>query len=305
MKEGLFVGVDVGGTFTKLAAVRRGRLAGRGVFPTSPQFGPRRFLDRLAAEVRRLARSAGVPLAGAGVGIAGDVDGGRGLLRYSPNLEGWENVRLSRPLSRALGCRVVVENDANVAAWGLYVLELRRRVRHMLAVTLGTGVGGGLVIDGRLHSGAWGTAGEIGHTTVFPDGDPCPCGARGHLEAYAGGRGLVRRFFELSGRGGESLTPEALASLARRGDPHAIEVWRSAGEALGLAVANAAFLVNPETVVLTGGVARARDLFLPALRKALSKGSFTTPVKRLKIRVSRRADPGAFGAAVLASESRA
>ena len=188
----LAFGVDVGGTFAKIAAVSpSGKVLRLEQVPTQPHLGPAAFVRRIA-DLFKAWKAQGLAARALGFGVAGDVDHERGRLRLTPNLPGWQGYPLRDSLHKRLGLPTVMENDANAAVWGAYVTELGRRPRSMIGVTLGTGVGGGLVVDGRLQRGATGSAGEIGHTLVVADGEPCNCGSRGCLEAYSGTYGILR-----------------------------------------------------------------------------------------------------------------
>jgi len=184
---------------------------------------------------------------------------------YAPNL-GWRGVPLGSDLAEQFSVPVVVENDVRAAAWGEFRFGAGRDVRSLIAVFVGTGVGGGLVIDGALWHGATNAAGEIGHTQVVPDGRVCPCGGRGCLEQYASGGGFQRRFrdaldegiktilTERTHREPATLTAPMVAAAAGEGDDFAREVWADAERYLTLALANAITLINPNLVVLGGGV---------------------------------------------------
>ena len=216
-------------------------------------------------------------------------------------------------LRQALGLKkpVVVDNDANMAVWGGYVTELKCRPQNVVGVTLGTGIGGGLVIKGRLHRGSSGSAGELGHTKVEPGGVRCRCGARGCLEAYAGSYGILRTARLLLRRRPsrviKQLCPHPrdldcriLASAARRGDPLAREVWERTGAALAAGLSNAILTLNPDVVLLVGGVSRAGSLLLDPIRRAFAKEPFSTPFRRVQVRIASNPQCGCVGAALLA-----
>jgi glucokinase len=301
MNAGL--GVDAGGTLTKLVAVTgSGRLIGEGEFPTLPEEGPKAFVRRLSREVRSFERGLGADLKAVGMAIAGDVDPSAGRIRRSPNLSRFERFPLRDALRRALRRPVELHNDANMAAWGAYAVGSGRKKRHVAAITLGTGVGGGAVSDGKLLEGATGSALELGHTRVeFPGGRRCSCGARGHLEAYAGSYGILSLYREFSGR--RVAEPKDVSEAAARGDRAARKAWRIAGEALAVGAANLVYLFNPDEIVFTGGVSRAGKLFLDPIRRAFKKESFRGPFGRVRLRVSRLKGLGALGAAAYALDA--
>ncbi|MBI4348223.1 MAG: ROK family protein [Elusimicrobia bacterium] len=313
MRSGIGIGVDTGGTFTKVMAVLRdGTILRERQMPTRPDAGPRDFVRRVSEAVRQEEAELGARSVGVGLAIAGDVDSDRGLVRFSPNLRKFDRYPLRDALAGELRRPVFVENDATMAAWGGFVVELRRRAKNVLVVAMGTGVGGGLVIGGRLYHGSTGSAGEIGHTAVEPGGAPCTCGARGHVEAYAGSYGIVRlaRTF-LRGRRSllnrlcpdpSKLEPRLVAEAAGRGDAVAKRVWREAGRRLGLAIADAVYLLNPDVVLLSGGVSRAGRLILDPVHEVLREQPFKTPFEAARVRIARTANLGAIGAGLLAFE---
>lgn len=299
MMSGLRLGVDLGATLVKMALVdERGVILDRTQISTIKE--PRGLVKLIRSAVGHwLAR----PIRGTGIGVAGDVDPQRGIVRYSANL-GWKGVKLAALFGQAkFPGPVVMDNDANAAAWGAYHLELAGRSKNLVVLTLGTGVGGGLVFDGRLYRGATGTAGEAGHMTVVEGGDPCHCGSRGCLEAYVGAAGLVRwarMAYKRKGRKAEAIDPRILEDRARLGDPVAKEAWRRAAQALGTALSNLVNLLNPDTLLLTGGVAKGSALFLPRALRIMKQRAFETPARAVRVVIAKRpADLGVAGSALL------
>ncbi|MBI5523017.1 MAG: ROK family protein [Desulfarculus sp.] len=282
--------LDLGGTNVRLALVREGHLLHEARLATQAQDGPAALLGRLAAAVHEMAaraRAEGSPPAGLGVASPGVIDRATGVVRVSPNLPGWRDVPLAAELSRATGLAVALENDANLYALGEYLYGAGQGGRDLACLTLGTGVGGGLILEGRLVTGALGSGGEIGHTLVEPGGRACGCGALGCLEAYASATGLVGMLAEALAQGRPSACQpdgdaESLARAARVGDALAGELFGRAGKALGRAIANLVAFTGLDLVVIGGGVAPAWPLMEQACRREMAA--------RLRI-----VDPGAVG----------
>jgi len=255
------VALDIGGTTLKGALVGRdGQVLARRDLPT-PAAGGEAVLRAVLDLARHLAT------AGAGVVAAVAVAPGRvedGAVRYAGNL-GWRDVPLAARLARSLRVPVAAENDVSAAALAESVLG--GSGPDCLFVALGTGVGAAQVRDGAVLPGATGTAGEIGHIPVYPEGEPCECGQRGCLERYASAAGLARRHQALAG-GGPSRAEEVVARLGQ--DPAADRVWRDAVEALALALVHAVLLLDPARVVLGGGLAGAGEALLGPLRRRLA-----------------------------------
>lgn len=309
----LGIGIDIGGTNTKLVVVNRaGKPLTHERFKTESSKGAGCFIKRLGAAVEELRRDYGRQLVSIGIGAAGDVDPERGVLRFSPNL-GWRNVKIAGPLEKLTGLPCSMENDANMAAWGAYEIELRRKSGNILALTLGTGIGSGLILDGKLYHGATGSAGEAGHLKIVPDGRQCHCGGRGCLEAYCGSYAILARARELikneaafikkfAQPGREKFNTICLTNAAAAGHALARRVWAETGTFLGRGLAGLILVLNPDCVVLTGGVSRARRWFLPAMRRELECQQIKTPFTKVRIRISDDADLGSHGAALFGLE---
>ncbi len=249
-----------------------------------------------------------------GVGAAGYIDKSRSVVLFAPNLA-WRDLDLKADLEKTLGLPVVVENDANAAAWGEFQFGAGHDVDDLLLVTVGTGVGGGVVLDGSLYRGAFGVGAEIGHMRVVPDGIRCGCGNRGCFEMYASGSALVREaraaaragsllaadLVDLAGGDVEAITGPLITQSARAGDPFALEQLASVGRWLGEGIASLAAVLDPAVVVIGGGVSAADDLLLDPVRRAFSTqltGRGHRPMLEIrKARLGNRA--GLIGAADL------
>jgi glucokinase len=268
-------------------------------------------LDAIRDTVNELASSCG-GLAALGVACAGQIHPETGTVVDAPNLD-WHDVPLAAELRRVMGVRVVVENDVRAAAWGEFAYGAGLGADSLVAVFVGTGVGSGAVLDGRLWRGASNVAGEVGHTQVVPDGVPCPCGARGCLERYVSGSGFQQRFGdalsagtstvlrERTGGDVDRLTAGLVYEAAVAGDELASALWRDARRYLTIALANYVTVVNPRVLVLGGGVIEA----VPALFESATRGvpAATTRLARETLRIERAhlGDwSGVVGAAALA-----
>ncbi|HOX22908.1 MAG TPA: ROK family protein [Elusimicrobiales bacterium] len=307
------IGIDAGGTYIKMLALdENGNKLREAKLPTCPQDGPNKFVGRIVGELKEWRSFFNGKRVAAGLGIAGDVSPQEGLIRFSPNLCKWRGIEVCKPIERRTQIPCVLENDANMAAWGAYDCELKRQYPNLLAVTMGTGIGGGIVVNGQMYHGATGSAAEIGHINIGgPDGAQCNCGGRGCLEAYVGQYGIVRRAREAAKKTGASaafkklcarkdLTTQMLAAAAEDGDKAALALWLETGRYLGRGLAMIGLVLNPDAVVLAGGVSRAAKHFLPGLKEVLKLEKIETPFSHLKIIVSSNPDLGSLGAASFA-----
>ena len=218
-----------------------------------------------------------------GVSAAGFVSSDRKTMLATPNIAGWNGVDLDNELTSLIGLPVVIENDANAAAWGEARFGAGRGKRHMLMLTVGTGIGGGIIVNGELYRGAFGIAAEIGHIRVVPEGHLCGCGARGCFEQYGSGNALMRHAREaiaaspdiarnLLSRGDgtiEGLTGQAITDAARDGDAVALAAFNTTAQWLGAGIATLSVILDPECVVIGGGVIDAGDILLEPTRAAL------------------------------------
>ncbi len=288
------IGVDFGGTRIKVGRVVEGELKQTLSVNTAASAGPEGVLDIIADAVRQIEASP----AGVGLAIPGGVNP-EGRVWRLPNVPGFEGVNIVEKLSSRLGCRVVVENDATTAALGELRLGHGRTYPSFLMVTLGTGIGGGIVLDGRLRRGRHGFAGEIGHTPIERRSDAwtCGCGLTGCLESYAGTKGLLRKYAEL---GGHATEIRPIAEAARRGDVAGTETFAAMGLALGIAIAGFQNTLDLDAIVFTGGISASFDLVEPSLRAALRRFAFAPPLAEVPLLISELGDKaGLLGAAYL------
>ncbi|GAB6933220.1 ROK family glucokinase [Calditerricola satsumensis] len=315
----LWIGVDIGGTAIKAGVVDEGgRIVEKREIPTATHEGPDRVLERLVnliVELKSVADDAGAAVGGVGVGVPGPaLDVERGVVIQAVNL-GWENVPLRDRLVAGLpGLPVAVDNDANLAALGEAWTGGGRGAQDLLVITVGTGVGGGVVIGGRVHHGADGLAGEIGHVTVRPEGGHrCNCGKTGCLETEASATAIIREATAAAQSGRSARLAEALAQngaltardvveAAQAGDGVAQAILAHAGQTLGLALANAANLLNPERIVVGGGVSHAGELLFAPLREAYRAYALPAVAKRPVVPAELGNDAGLIGAACLAMQ---
>jgi glucokinase len=274
--------LDIGGT--KLAAAvmtEDGALHGYTVEPTRREEGPDAIIPRLFALGRGAmdeARSAGLDdIAAVGVSCGGPLDATRGILTNPLHLPGWIGVPIVDLASREFGVAVALENDASAGALGEYRYGASQGEHTALYLTISTGIGGGAVIDGRLHRGAAGNGGEFGHIMVRPGGRECLCGRRGCLEAYASGTSIAARATDALARSSESsslrdlerVTAADVSSAASHGDELATRIWDETTDVLSIAITDLVNVFEPDTVVLGGGVTRSGEALLGPVREAV------------------------------------
>jgi glucokinase len=280
------IGIDLGGTNLRVASYRPGSgLGERLALPTRVRKGGAAVVVDIAAAVRHIVDGErGAEPAGICMAAPGPLELPRGRMHQPPNLPGWDGFELRRALEQELGREVMAENDANAAALAECHLGRGRELRldSLCMLTLGTGVGGALIEQGRVFHGAHGLAGEFGHVAVWPEGPRCSCGNRGCLEMYASATAIRRQALALAAQGeaaaigalGEGVTAADVARLAGDGDAPSLAVFAQVGTALGIAIAVLINSLDPALVVLAGGVARAWPLFAPALLAELRERSY-------------------------------
>jgi len=283
------IGVDLGGTNLRIAAVdEQGKLIEKVTLGTKVALGRDHVIGDMCDAIQHMSErfKDSAPLLGIGIGVPGIIDMQTGLLRESPNLPGWVNYPVRAEIEQRLKTVVILENDANVAALGEKWLGAARDFSDMAMLTLGTGVGGGLVLGGEIWRGANGMAGEFGHITVAPDGPLCGCGNRGCLELYASATAVVRMAREeAASNPGSSLALAATAdrefsaqsiydlAMSDNCNEDARHVFQRVGRALGIALATLVNVLNLPVYVIGGGAASAWDAFAPSLFAELNQRS--------------------------------
>jgi glucokinase len=310
------LGIDIGGTNLVVGSVVEDGAAvlATASEPTHAEAGATDVLDRLVGLAERViaatrGESPGAEFLGVGVGAPGPLDTKRGIVLLTPNL-GWVNMPLRQIIHDRLGLPARLDNDANCAVLGEWWVGAARGARHAIGITIGTGIGGGIILEGRLYHGASDVAGEFGHTTIDTEGRRCKCGNYGCLEAYASGPNIALRAVEELEAGAESqlrtmvdgdlrrITAQTVYQAAADGDELALEVVNDTAKFLGVGIGNLLNVFNPEVVVVCGGVTLAGDhLFVP-LRREVARRAFKPAVMACRIVPGELAGTaGVYGAA--------
>ena len=294
----IIIGVDLGGTNIKTAIVDQDkRIIAKSSRPTEDDSGPEAVMNLMTQSICELLRDNNLDMSqvlAAGFGAPGPMNWQTGIVFSPPNLKGWKDVPLAAEMQRRLQVPCYVDNDANVACYGEYWLGAGQGAESIVVFTLGTGVGGGIVVFGKLLRGIDGTAAELGHITVQRDGRLCGCGARGCLEAYASVTGMKRTAVEswdkettslktLCGCDPEKLTGKMIYNAAVGGDAFARQVFHETAVWLGLGAASMVNALNPERIILCGGMSNAGELLFATVRETVMLNAFEVPAKRCEI----------------------
>lgn len=296
---------------------RRGEIAAEEVVPTQAGEGASAVLERIKESVYRVCGLAGLhpeETLGLGLGSPGPLDLEQGVVIFSPNL-GWKDVPIRKEMEQTFHLRVVMDNDARAAAWGEFLHGAGQGCRNMVYITLSTGIGGGLILDGRLYRGSHGNAGEVGHMTVASGGPLCGCGNRGCWEALASGTAIAKRAREGIEAGGtsslamhpglDSISAKEVARAAREGDALAAEVLEEAFCSAGLGVANLVNIFDPDRIILGGGLVNVGEPLLDSVRRGIKERVLPGPGRNTVVLPAALGDrAGVIGAAslILASQ---
>jgi len=308
------VGLDVGGTAIKGGLVtRQGKIIGRRSIATETNGGVDHVIQRMIGvveEFRRAAESQSLRVQAVGLGMPGTLSRQRGMVISPPNLPGWRNVPVVERMTAGTGLPVVLDNDANNAALGEYVCGAGQGIRDMALITLGTGIGGGLILGGRLWRGHFENGGEIGHIIVHAGGRPCKCGQRGCLEAYASANSIVAQVIEHLDQGeqsclrhqhnaGDAIRAEMIVDAAEAGDRLARRVWQEACTYLAVACVNLQHLLSLQRIVFSGGLSGAGERLLRPVEAALKEASPTMLHDPPELRIAALGnDAGFIGSAL-------
>ncbi|HSV26511.1 MAG TPA: ROK family protein [Sedimentisphaerales bacterium] len=319
MSGDVYVGIDLGGTNIRVGLFGRGLgLLEKVVLPTNSHSGPQRVVDRIAEATRNVVSAGKLDMCNvraAGVGAPGPIDIAEGVICFAPNMPGFENVPLKKMLADRLKVPVVVENDANAACWGEFVAGAGRGTCDMALITLGTGVGGGLISNGRLVHGFRDGAAEFGHTIIYPDGRLCACGQKGCVEAYASATSTAARAAEGIRQGRASglagvlnnsgvLTSRDVYEQLAAGDELAREITDGTAKALAVLCVNLVRIASPELIAFGGGMMAAGDILLNRVRQMFEQLIWSS--QRACVRLIPALlgeDAGIVGAAALASQA--
>jgi len=309
--------IDVGGTKIVAAIIsNRGQVVAREHNLTLANQGPQSVINRMLSAIDRLISSTGIDpsrLNSISIAAAGAIDFDSGLVTLSPNLPGWRDIPLRDMVREKYGVNTFLINDASAAALGEHRFGAGRGVKNLILLTLGTGIGGGIIIDGNLYSGVSGSAGEIGHMTVDVNGPRCNCGNIGCLEMLASGTAVAREairrvrqgerssLIEIVGGEIESITAETVEVAARGGDTLALAVILQAAHYLGVGMVSLVNIFNPEMIIVGGGMAKMGDLLLDPARQVVTERAFQLPAQAVSIVTAQLGDDaGVLGAAAFA-----
>ena len=310
------MGVDIGGTNIKLALVdKRARLTGKRTFSTAGFKGKSALIDGIVSRIEDLISDQGLKkrdIIGVGIGAPGAIDVRTGTIHYLTNIPDWREIPLGDILKKRLKVPVFVDNDVNVMALGEAYFGAGKGACNMLCITLGTGVGGGLILEGKLYRGSSCAAGEFGHVPINIDGPKCKCGSRACVEAYAGNSYIVKDVIARIRKGKKTLitklvkeelskiTPEIISEAGHKGDKFAKQVWIDVGEKIGIGLAGVVNLLNVEKIVIGGGVAEAGKTLFDSIRKTIDARAMKLPAETVKVvKAKLGLDAGLIGAATL------
>ena len=303
------IGIDFGGTTIKCALVEDGKIIQRGDLIDTLHSGDSSAIEEaLLGRIAQL-RAIRPDTVAIGVGLPGIIDSVNGIVHRLSNVPGWNDIPLCDLLQRRTGLYAAIENDAKCMAYAEWKYGAARNGKNVVCVTLGTGVGGGIILDGRLYRGSFLGAGEIGQMSIDYQGLPGNYGNLGAIEKYVGNHQIAergQRLYESAGRlvSLEQCTPAVLAAAAQAGDPVARQLWAEIGREIGVALANVVWLLNPDTIVLGGGVAKAGDLLFEPIRRTIQSTTMPTFYENLKILPAALGnDAGIIGSASVALDS--
>lgn len=294
------IGIDLGGTKIGVAMVSRsGEIKNYLKIPTNAQEGMDAVLAKIKTCINQVIQYTGIHIGevvGIGIGVPGQVNPEDGIVHFAPNLPGWQEIPISRVIEEEFNLPVMLENDANAAAWGEKSFGIARGIDNLVCLTLGTGIGGGLILDGKIYRGKNFAAGEIGHIIVNKDGPQCNCGGSGCLEVYSSATGIKNRVIERVKRikkdhnplqelisDLESIHLAEIFEMARQGEPLLKDIVNDAIEYLGIGIIILVNLLNPEMVVLVGGLTNEGDKLLDPLKEIVYKRAIKVSLKDLKI----------------------
>jgi len=292
MTEPISVGIDIGATKANIGLVTpSGETIDSVRVPVQRDTSAECFIETLCQSVERLLESNGLAKDDCtffGVGVPGTADYKTGLVEYCPNL-GWEDVPAGAMFKKYLGAEVVISQDSRLAAWAEYLLGAGRNYSSSICVAIGTGIGGGIIVDGKIFHGALNTAGEIGHSVFEKDGRVCNCGNHGCLERYSSGTGMIERALEAYPEKfiDRPHKAETIFELAYAGDQDMLDLIRRVVEDLAVGIANAVAILSPEAVIISGGLCIHDELIIKPLRELVNKYGYHSWVRKKRLKIEQ------------------
>ena len=305
MKSKFIIGVDLGATNVKIGLVNsRGKILTRGVLSTRSFVSRQKLLNGIADTIHNILIDNKLQkrdIIGIGIGLPGPIDFKKGLVHYLPNIPGWKNFPIRKWFGLKTKLPVFVDNDVNLITLAEQRLGAGRNTNNMICITLGTGVGGGIIIDKGIYRGSSFSAGEVGHIPIVRDGPRCNCGGKGCVERFVGNRYILKLAKTKLKK--QSLSLKELDKLAYAGNSKAIAIWQEVGRNIGVALVGVVNLLNPEKIVIGGGVSKAGKILFDEIRKTIRLRAMPTQAKTVKVVKARFGDDaGILGAMILVKE---
>jgi glucokinase len=298
------IAIDLGGTNLKIALLDQScNIRYRAVLSTKSFTQKENLITAITDSIQKIIKDKNLKkseIQGIGLGLPGPIDVQKGIVHFFPNIPGWKEVKLKDILQRRLGLPVYLDNDAHLMALAEFYKGAAQKAKNAVCLTLGTGVGGGLIIEGRLYRGSTFNAGEIGHIPINEDGPQCNCLGKACLEAYVGNMRILRRARQIFGR---NISLEEISFLAKRKNKRAIKIWQDTGRRLGVALSGVVNLLNPDVLVIGGGLAGAGKVLFQNIRSTIKRRAMRVQAKHVKVLGAKLgSDAGLIGAALLVRE---
>lgn len=310
-----YIGIDIGATNTKLGIVNSNGTILKEKYFNSKAHPPKKLLKKLSQEINRVKKN--YELEGIGIGVAGPTNPKEGKVYHFINLPGWENIEITNLIKNETGIDTYLDNDTNIMSLGEKEFGAGKDFKNFICLTLGTGVGGSLVLNNKIYRGSKYVAGEIGHVPININGPNCNCGGKGCLERYVGNKYIIERtksqlkeesnsiIMKLADGNKENITPKIISKAYYLGDKLAKEIWLDTGKYIGIALTGTINLLNPEAIIIGGGVAEAGNVLFDSIYSTIQKRAMRLhkqDIKVLKTQLGEKA--GIIGASVLAQGLR-
>lgn len=305
MKSKFIFGIDLGATNVKIGFLdSKGRILKRANLATKSLPGKVKLLGKIVETIHKILKENGLQrkdILGIGLGLPGPVNFKEGIVDYLPNIAGWKKFPIKKWLSSKTGIPTFVDNDVNLICLAEQRMGAGRNSSNMICMTLGTGVGGGIIINKSLYRGTSFCAGEIGHMPIMENGPRCNCGGKGCLERFVGNKYILEQAKKTFGK---NISLEKLALLAKSGNAKAVSIWQGVGRHIGIALTGVINLLNPDRVVIGGGVANAGKVLFDEIERTIKSMAMPTQGHAVKVVKAKLADnAGIFGAMLLVKEN--